>query len=137
MLSDQKPLPSWFGPETTADEVLAGRDLRGKVAIVTGGHVGIGLETTLVLSKAGATIVIGARDPKKAQMAVARMKNVEVGQLDLASPNSIDRFANEFLSTNRALDLLINNAGIMATPLTRDDRTQAGRIYMLVFDLQR
>jgi NAD(P)-dependent dehydrogenase (short-subunit alcohol dehydrogenase family) len=42
--------------------------------------------------------------------------------LDLAIPSSIDRFANEFLNSNRALDLLINNAGIMATPLTRDDR---------------
>ena len=55
-------------------------------------------------------------------MAVVKMKNVEVGQLDLASPNSIDRFANEFLNSNRALDLLINNAGIMASPLMRDDR---------------
>jgi NAD(P)-dependent dehydrogenase (short-subunit alcohol dehydrogenase family) len=50
------------------------------------------------------------------------MKNVEVGQLDLASPTSVDRFANKFLNSNRALDLLINNAGIMATPLMRDDR---------------
>ncbi len=50
------------------------------------------------------------------------MKNVEVDQLDLANPSSIDRFANEFLNSNRALDLLINNAGIMATPLMRDDR---------------
>ncbi len=50
------------------------------------------------------------------------MKNVEVGQLDLANPSSIDRFAHEFLNSNRALDLLINNAGIMATPLMRDDR---------------
>jgi NAD(P)-dependent dehydrogenase (short-subunit alcohol dehydrogenase family) len=66
--------------------------------------------------------VIGSRDPEKAQMAVAKMKNVAVGQLDLASPDSIDRFANEFLNSNRALDLLINNAGIMATPLMRDDR---------------
>jgi NAD(P)-dependent dehydrogenase (short-subunit alcohol dehydrogenase family) len=49
-------------------------------------------------------------------------ENVAVGQLDLASPSSIDRFANEFLNSNRALDLLINNAGIMATPLMRDDR---------------
>jgi NAD(P)-dependent dehydrogenase (short-subunit alcohol dehydrogenase family) len=55
-------------------------------------------------------------------MAVAKMKNVEVGQLDLANPGSIDRLANEFLNSNRALDLLINNAGIMATPLMRDDR---------------
>jgi NAD(P)-dependent dehydrogenase (short-subunit alcohol dehydrogenase family) len=122
MVTEQKPLLSGFGPKTTAEEVLAGCDLRGKVAIVTGGHGGIGLETTRVLSNAGATVVIGSRDPKKAQVAVAKMKNAEVGQLDLASPSSIDRFANEFLSSNRALDLLINNAGIMATPLTRDDR---------------
>src|SRR6266403_5170773 len=122
MRTEQKPLPSGFGPETTAEEVLAGTDLRGRVAVVTGGHAGIGLETTRVLSEAGATVVIGARDPKKAQTAVAEMKNVEVSRLDLASPDSIDRFAKEFLSSNRALDLLINNAGIMATPLMRDDR---------------
>ena len=122
MVTEQKPLLSGFGPKTTAEEALAGRDLRGKVAIVTGGHAGLGLETTRVLSNAGATVVIGSRDLKKAQMAVAEMKNVEIGQLDLASPNSIDRFANAFLSSNRPLDLLINNAGIMATPLMRDDR---------------
>jgi NAD(P)-dependent dehydrogenase (short-subunit alcohol dehydrogenase family) len=122
MRTEQKPLPSGFGRQTTAEEVLAGRDLRGKVAIVTGGHAGLGLETTRVLSNAGATVVIGARDPKKAQMAVAKMKNAEVAQLDLASPSSVDRFANEFLSSNRALDLLINNAGVMATPLMRDER---------------
>jgi NAD(P)-dependent dehydrogenase (short-subunit alcohol dehydrogenase family) len=120
--TEQKPLLSGFGPETTAEEAVAGIDLRGKVAIVTGGHAGLGLETTRVLSNAGATVVIGSRDPKKAQIAVAEMKNVEVSLLDLASPDSIDRFANEFLNSNRALDLLINNAGIMATPLTRDDR---------------
>lgn len=122
MWTEQKPLPSGFGRETTAEEVLAGRDLRGKVAIVTGGHAGIGLETTRVLSNAGATVVIGSRDPKRAQIAVAEMKNVEVSGLDLGSANSIDRFADEFLSSNRPLDLLINNAGIMATPLMRDDR---------------
>jgi len=122
MKTEQKPLPSGFGPKTTAEEALAGRNLRGTVAIVTGGHGGIGLETTRVLSNAGATVVIGARDPQKARSAVARMKNVEVSQLDLASASSVDRFANKFLSSNRALDLLINNAGIMATPLMRDDR---------------
>jgi NAD(P)-dependent dehydrogenase (short-subunit alcohol dehydrogenase family) len=122
MMTEQKPLISGFGPKTTAEEVLAGRDLRGKVAIVTGGHAGLGLETTRVLSNAGATVVIGSRDPKKAQMAIARMKNVEVSQLDLVSPSSLDRFANDFLNSNRALDLLINNAGISGTPLTRDDR---------------
>jgi NAD(P)-dependent dehydrogenase (short-subunit alcohol dehydrogenase family) len=122
MVTEQRPLISGFGPRTTAEEALAGHDLPGKVAIVTGGHAGLGLETTRVLSNAGATVVIGARDPQRAQMAVAGMKNVEVGQLDLASPRSIDRFASGFLDSNRALDLLINNAGIMATPLMRDDR---------------
>jgi NAD(P)-dependent dehydrogenase (short-subunit alcohol dehydrogenase family) len=122
MMTEQKPLISGFGPRTTAEQALAGRDLQGKIAIVTGGHAGLGLETTRVLSNAGATVVIGARDPQKARMAVAEMKNVAASRLDLASPRSIDRFANEFLNSNRALDLLINNAGIMATPLMRDDR---------------
>jgi NAD(P)-dependent dehydrogenase (short-subunit alcohol dehydrogenase family) len=122
MVTEQRPLPSGFGARTTAEEALGGADLQGKVAIVTGGHAGLGLETTRVLSNAGATVVVGSRDPRKAQMAVAKMKNVEVGELDLASPASIDRFASEFLISNRALDLLINNAGVMATPLTRDER---------------
>jgi NAD(P)-dependent dehydrogenase (short-subunit alcohol dehydrogenase family) len=121
-MTEQTPLISGFGPTTTAEEVLTGCDLRGKVAIVTGGHAGLGLETTRVLANAGATVVIGSRDPQKAQVAVGKMKNVEVGQLDLASPNSVDRFANEFLNSDRALDLLINNAGICATPLMRDAR---------------
>jgi NAD(P)-dependent dehydrogenase (short-subunit alcohol dehydrogenase family) len=122
MPTEQKPRPSGFGAETSAEQALAGRDLRGKVAIVTGGHAGLGLETTRVLANAGATVVIGSRDTNKAQLAVANIKNVEVRQLELASPDSIDRFAGEFLSSKRALDLLINNAGIMATPLMRDDR---------------
>lgn len=122
MATEQKPLSSGFGARTTAEEAVGGADLRGKVAIVTGGHASLGLETTRVLSNAGATVVVGSRDPKKAQMAIAKMKNVEVGELDLASPASIDRFASEFLISNRALDLLINNAGVMATPLTRDER---------------
>jgi NAD(P)-dependent dehydrogenase (short-subunit alcohol dehydrogenase family) len=122
MATEQKPLSSGFGARTTAEEALGVADLQGKVAIVTGGHAGLGLETTRVLSNAGATVVVGSRDPRKGQMAVAKMKNVEVGELDLASPVSIDRFASEFLVSNRALDLLINNAGVMATPLTRDGR---------------
>src|SRR5258705_11721849 len=122
MMTDEKRWISGFAQRTPAEEALAGRDLREKVAIVTGGHAGLGLETTRVLANGGATVVIGSRDPKKAQAVVAKLKNVEVSQLDLASPSSIDRFANEFLNSNRALDLLINNAGIMATPLMRDDR---------------
>ena len=122
MTTERKPLPSGLGARTTAEEALGGADLRGKVAIVTGGHAGLGLETTRVLSNAGATVVVGSRDTRKAQTAVAKMKNVEVGELDLASPASVDRFASEFLKSRRALHLLINNAGVMATPLTRDER---------------
>jgi len=62
-----------------------------QAAIVTGGHAGLGLETTRVLSNAGATVVIGSRDPKKAQMAVAKIKNVEVGSwISLVQVLSID-----------------------------------------------
>jgi len=122
MVTEQKPLPSGLGARTTAEEALGGADLGGKVAIVTGGHAGLGLETTRVLSNAGATVVVGSRDTRKAQTAVAKFKNVEVGKLDLANPDSIDRFASEFLKSNRTLDLLINNAGVMAAPLTRDER---------------
>src|SRR4051794_17362341 len=117
METEQKPLKSGFGPETTAEEIVAGIDLSGKVIIVTGGHSGIGLETTRVLANAGASVIVGARDLKKAQAALSEMKNVEILQLDLSDPNSIDRFSAEFLASNRPLDILINNAGIMATPL--------------------
>src|ERR1700747_1576734 len=109
IVTEQKPLPSGFGARTTAEEALGGANLRGKVAIVTGGHAGLGLETTRVLVNAGATGVIGSRDTKGAPFAVANIKSVEVCQLDLASPDSIDQFAGEFLSSKRALDLLINN----------------------------
>jgi len=122
MMTEQKPLGSGFGPQTTAEEVLAGRDLHSKIAIVTGGNSGLGLETTRVLSKAGATVVVGVRDVEKAQTNVQKMKNAEVVRLDLSSSDSIDRFASEFLKSNRALDILIHNAGISGPPLTRDER---------------
>lgn len=122
METQQKPLRSGFGPETTAEEIMAGLDLGGKTVIVTGGHSGIGLETTRVLANAGATVVVGARDLAKARQNLADLKSVRVLPLDLADPASIDWFADEFLRTNWALDILINNAGIMAIPLKRDSR---------------
>lgn len=122
MMTEQKPLLTGFGPDTTAQEVIAGQDLSGKVAIVTGGHGGIGLETTRALASAGATVIVGARDVNKAQEALASLKNTEVIQLDLADPASIDEFVTIFLSSNRKLDLLILNAGVGFPPSMKDAR---------------
>ncbi|MFM0731069.1 oxidoreductase [Paraburkholderia sediminicola] len=122
MISLQTPLHSGFGSRSTAADVIAGVDLRGKVAIVTGGYSGIGLETTRVLAEAGATVIVPARTPDKAYEALHRIPRTEVAILDLLDPASIDAFADTFLSSGRALHLLINNAGIMAVPFTRDAR---------------
>ena len=118
----QAPIGSGFGADTTPDQVMAGVDLGGKVAIVTGGHTGIGLETTKALVAAGATVVVGARDAGKAQEALSGMENVEALPLDLADPKSVEDFAAEYLRAHASCAILINNAGIMATPLTRDRR---------------
>ncbi|MDG3007848.1 oxidoreductase [Paludisphaera mucosa] len=122
MTSEQKPIGSGFGATTTAEEALGGRDLSGKVAVVTGGYSGIGVETTRVLSEAGATVVVPARTPDKARANVGRMPRVELAALDLADPGSIDAFARDFLASGRPIHFLINSAGVMACPLTRDAR---------------
>lgn len=118
----QKPLGSGFNAATTADEVIKGIDLSGKIAIVTGGYSGIGLETTRVLSEAGATVIVPARDTKKAGKNLAGIAKVEIETMDLMNPGSIDAFAQKFSDSNRPLHLLINNAGIMWVPLRRDSR---------------
>lgn len=118
----QTPLHSGFDARTTATEALAGRDLSGMQAIVTGGASGLGLETVRVLAGAGARVLVPARDPHQAQEALNGMAGVEVAVLDLLDPQSIDAFAAAFLATGRALHLLVNGAGIMATPLLRDAR---------------
>jgi NAD(P)-dependent dehydrogenase (short-subunit alcohol dehydrogenase family) len=122
MATEQKPLKSGFGAKTTAREVLAGRDLTGKIAIVTGGYSGVGLETTRALAEAGATVVVPARTQEKARAALAGIPRVEIETLELFDPASIDAFAGRFLGSGRSLDILINNAGIMAPPLKRDAR---------------
>lgn len=118
----QHPLPSGFGPFTTASEALGARRLDGWNVIVTGGYAGIGLETTRVLAAAGAQVVVPARTPEKARAALEGLANVELAALDLAIPASIDTFAEQFLASKRPLHRLVNNAGIMAAPLTRDAR---------------
>jgi NAD(P)-dependent dehydrogenase (short-subunit alcohol dehydrogenase family) len=127
MLTPQVPLGSGFGAASTASEVIKGFDLTGKTAIVTGGYAGLGLETTRTLLSAGAHVVVPVRDPAKARKTLAPLPGVEVGALDLIEPASIDAFADSFLASGRALHLLINNAGIMANPLTRDARGYEGQ----------
>ena len=118
----QQPINSGFTAQSTAQDVINGIDLSGKIAIVTGGSAGIGLETTKTLASAGATVIVPARDLEKAKKNLSGIKNVEIEKMDLIDPNSIDSFAEKFISTGRKLDLLINNAGIMWVPLRRDSR---------------
>lgn len=118
----QHPVNSGFNSKSTTAEVIKGINLSGKTAIVTGGNTGIGLETVKTLSKAGAKVLVGARDIEKAKRNLAGIANVELEELDLGNPDSIDAFAAKFLASGSPLHLLINNAGIMWVPLRRDDR---------------
>lgn len=101
---------------STAAEVLDGTDLTGKVALVTGGHSGIGLETTRALAGAGARVVVPARRPDQAEEALARIPGTEVGELDLADLQSVRAFADAF--PHERIDLVVNSAGIMGCPHT-------------------
>ncbi len=118
----QKPINSGFNAKSATEEVIKGISLEGKIAIVTGGNSGIGLETVKTLAKAGAKVIVPARDIEKAKRNLDGIPNVELEELDLANPNSIDTFAEKFLKSERPLHLLINNAGIMWVPLRRDSR---------------
>lgn len=118
----QHPLNSGFDAYSTATDVIAGVDLSGKVAIVTGGHSNLGLEAARVLAGAGAHVIVPTRSEASALHAKETIPGVETGMLDLMDPKSIDAFAQSFLSTGRTLDILLNSAGIMATPLARDAR---------------
>ena len=122
MATKQAPIHSGFGPQTTARDVIGKRRLDGLVAIVTGGYAGVGLETTRALTGAGATVIVPARSLDKARKVLAGMDRVEVESLDLIDPKSIDAFSARFLASGRPLHILINNAGIMATPFARDAR---------------
>jgi len=116
-------ITSPFGAKSTAREVVAGHDLSGKVAIVTGAATGIGVETARALALAGAEVIIAARKPDlgeevaNAINAEAGLKRASFGMVDLASLDSIRHFAHVW--GDRPIDLLINNAGVMASPLMR------------------
>ena len=115
----QHPVGSGLTAKSTAAEVTSGINLTGKTAIVTGGNTGIGLGTVKVLAVAGATVIVPARDIEKAKSNLQGIPNVEIEAMDLSQPDSIDAFAEKFLSSGRPLHLLINNAGMTWVPLQR------------------
>jgi NAD(P)-dependent dehydrogenase (short-subunit alcohol dehydrogenase family) len=115
----QHQIGSGFGARSTAREVLEGLDLTGKLAIVTGGYSGLGTETTKALAGAGAHVVVPARRRATAQENLAGVDGVEIDELDLGDLDSVHGFASRFLASGRSIDILINNAAIMACPETR------------------
>jgi NAD(P)-dependent dehydrogenase (short-subunit alcohol dehydrogenase family) len=134
----QTPLESGFTAASTAREVIKGISLVGKVAIVTGGYTGIGLETTKILAAAGATVIVPARTVDKAKENLEGVTNVKVAELDLMNPDSIDTFAATFVASGQPLHLLIHNAGIMFVPLRRNSRgieSQLATNYLAPFQL--
>ncbi|MDR3712199.1 MAG: SDR family NAD(P)-dependent oxidoreductase [Puia sp.] len=134
----QKPIGSGFSATSTAAEVIKGIDLTGKIAIITGGNTGIGLETTRTLAAAGATVLVPARDTEKAKKNFQGTANVEIAPMDLMNPDSIDAFAEKFLASGSPLHILINNAGIMWVPLRRNSRgieSQLATNYLAQFRL--
>ena len=103
----------------TADDIP---DQSGKTALVTGGNSGLGYETVLQLARKGARVLLAARDRARGTAALERLgaeapgSQAELAQIDLADLTSVERFAAGFLAGGEGLDLLINNAGVMAIP---------------------
>jgi NAD(P)-dependent dehydrogenase (short-subunit alcohol dehydrogenase family) len=126
-----------FGPTSTTDEVLAGVNLHGKRILVTGVSAGIGVETARSLAAHGAQVVGAARDLAKAEAATAQVQKdaaanggrFELAALDLADLKSVRACADELLAKAEPFDVIIANAGVMATPFghTKDGfETQFG-----------
>ncbi len=122
MDTEQAPMHSGFGAHTTAAQVLAGLELTGRNALVTGGYSGIGVETVRALVRAGARVVVPARDLDKARRTLRELPEAEVERMDLADPASIDAFAARYVAREQPLHILILGAGVMACPLERDGR---------------
>lgn len=121
-MSSKRQLTTGFDRSSTASMVAAGLDLGGKRAVVTGASSGIGLETARALAHAGAQVTLAVRDFAAGQAAAAEIDrgdghmSVHVAQLDLADRASIAAFVSGW---HGPLNVLVNNAGVMASPMTR------------------
>jgi NAD(P)-dependent dehydrogenase (short-subunit alcohol dehydrogenase family) len=113
---------SAFGRDTTTDEVLEGMDLSGRCFLITGAASGLGRESARALADHGASITLLARNSEPAEAAVAEVaamvpgSDLEPGVADLGDLDSIRAFADSYLERHDALDVLMNNAGVMACP---------------------
>ena len=111
-----------FGRDTTTDEVLEGMDLTGRRFVITGAASGLGRESARALAAHGASVTLLARSPERAEGAVAEVgamvhgADIESGVADLGELKSIRAFAESYLAEHDAVDVLINNAGVMACP---------------------
>src|ERR1700684_2668085 len=113
-----------FDATSTTDEVLAGVDLTGKRVLVTGVSAGLGVETARSLAAHGAQVVGAARDLAKAEDATAQVRKEAAAQggtfelvaLDLANLASVRACADRLLAAGKPFDVVIANAGVMATP---------------------
>jgi len=124
-MSSNSVIKEDFGYRTTAAQAVAGIDLTGKHAIVTGGYSGIGLETVKALAAAGASVTLACRDYERALETAATI-NAEIGSqqvdalaLSLDSQAAVKQAATTYLSSHDTLDILINNAAVMACPYSK------------------
>ena len=123
MTTPQAPIASPLGYRSTAREVIAGIDLTGQTALVTGGYSGLGTEVVRALAGAGAQVIVGARRPDAAAADLAGIGGtISILPLDLSDPASIDAFALAVAGVTDRLHIQINNAAVMANPLARDAR---------------
>ncbi|MEL6167249.1 MAG: oxidoreductase [Pseudomonadota bacterium] len=119
-IEDQIPTNSGFHAKSTGQEVLEGLDLSGKSAIVTGGYSGLGLETVRALADRGAHVIVPVRNAEKAKDSLSGIPgDISTAPMDLADIASVRSFAEAVVGSIGRLDLLINNAGIMASPEAR------------------
>ncbi len=118
-------LVTTYNRDSTTDEVLDGFDLSGRRFVVTGAASGLGFESARALAAHGAVVTVLARSPDRIDEAIAELRSLvpegefEAGVVDLADQGSIARFADVFLESHDGVDVLINNAGVMACPFGR------------------